>query len=383
MIVAQVHTAYRQAGGEDAVAAAEASLLEAAGHRVQRLRFSNPATPLAAAAALAAVPWNRSAAARVSANIEGIPDVIHIHNTWFALGPAAVTALHRQAPVVMTLHNYRSACANALLFRDGHPCLDCVGNFGLPGIRHRCYRGSAAASTVVALTNTGFRRRVWPQAVDRVLAHNPLAARVFADSGIPSGLVEMVDNFVPDPGERGGPPSRSDEVLAVGRLSPEKGFDRIMAAWNASGSHLRLQVIGDGPQAPRLRELTGRRVEMVGTLPPDQVAEKMKTARALVFPSLWFESQPMVLLEALAAGLPAFAADHEPLRWILGELGEEGLIGPNSWGDLPRLLEDDALVDSRGSASRDLYMRRFSAQTALTVRQRVYAAAVDHHRRHG
>ena len=58
----------------------------------------------------------------------GDPDLIHIHNTWFAAGPASIRALHRAAPVLMTLHNFRIACANALLFRDGRPCLDCLGN---------------------------------------------------------------------------------------------------------------------------------------------------------------------------------------------------------------------------------------------------------------
>ena len=32
------------------------------------------------------------------------------------------------AAVVQTLHNYRLACANGLMFRDGHPCEDCVGH---------------------------------------------------------------------------------------------------------------------------------------------------------------------------------------------------------------------------------------------------------------
>ena len=75
----------------------------------------------------------------------------------------------------MTLHNYRLVCVNALLFRDGRPCRDCVGRSPVPGIRHRCYRQSAVSSAAAAATisfnrgarHVGERRRSIHRAVER------------------------------------------------------------------------------------------------------------------------------------------------------------------------------------------------------------------------
>jgi hypothetical protein len=127
--ILQVHTRYRQPGGEDAVAHAEAELLEAGGHDVVRFVADNPSNPLGTTAALAAAPWNVAAMRRIRRFVEQhSPNVAHVHNTWYALSPSVFSAAHKAGvPVVMTLHNYRLICPSADLFRDGRPCQDCVG----------------------------------------------------------------------------------------------------------------------------------------------------------------------------------------------------------------------------------------------------------------
>ena len=142
--VLQIHNRYREPGGEDAVAAAEADLLRGCGHAVIEHHVTNPSGGVAAAASLAAAPWNPASAREMRRAIrESAPDVAHLHNTWFTLSPSVLGALSGAGvPVVMTLHNYRLVCANALLFREGRPCRDCVGRSPWPGVRHRCYHDS-------------------------------------------------------------------------------------------------------------------------------------------------------------------------------------------------------------------------------------------------
>lgn len=386
MNIVQFHTRYRQAGGEDGVVDAEADVLRDGGHNVDQVFFANPTEPMAAASALMAAPWNPRAAARASAAVTGRPDLIHVHNTWFAAGPAVIRSLHRTAPVMVTLHNFRIACANALFFRDGRPCLDCLGTAGWSGIRHRCYRDSTIASAAVSLTSAVQRRvGTWERDVDGVIAHSQFTADVFATSGVPKDLIELSDNFTPDPGPRPAPPSSSREVVVVSRLSPEKGVDRIVTAWARSRTELRLVIVGDGPDKERLEETHDNRIHFVGRKPPAEVKRIMLGARALVFPSRWFESQPLVLLESLAAGLAPFASDHPPIRWVLDALGERVLVPDEdeAWIATIGAIEDDATVDELGGQARQLYVDRFTPAIARTRLERLYEAAISrHHRNH-
>src|ERR1700712_5093973 len=104
---------------------------------------------------------NPRAAARLRAEIRAFrPDVAHVHNTWFSLSPQAFHVLaDEHVPIVMTLQNYRLMCVNGLLFRDGKPCTDCVGSTPWHGVQHRCYRGSAAQSSIAATTISVARAR--------------------------------------------------------------------------------------------------------------------------------------------------------------------------------------------------------------------------------
>ena len=150
--VLQVHNQYRELGGEDTVVAMEAAILRNGGHEVFPYRFSNATNLAGTGVSLLASSWNPRSAARIRRVIEETrPDVAHVHNTWWAASPSIVSALNDAGvPTVVTLHNYRLVCANAMLFRDGKPCEDCVGSHPWHAVRHRCYRGSGPASIVAA-----------------------------------------------------------------------------------------------------------------------------------------------------------------------------------------------------------------------------------------
>ena len=75
------------------------------------------------------------------------PDVVHFHNTFPLISPLAVRAASKYAPVVMTLHNYRTACAAGVPTRDGKVCSLCLDKKCVwDGIKHRCYRGGLLAT---------------------------------------------------------------------------------------------------------------------------------------------------------------------------------------------------------------------------------------------
>jgi glycosyltransferase involved in cell wall biosynthesis len=305
------------------------------------------------------------------------PDVAHVHNTWFALSPAAVAALDRAGvPVVVTLHNYRLLCANGQLFRDGRPCQDCVGSHPWHGVRHRCYRDSALMSVPAGATIALNRRhRTWERHVAVFLATTEFAKQRFIAGGLPGERIWVKPHFVADPGPPTVPPSRSKTVLYVGRLSKEKGPDVLVkAVAELQDCDLEWVIVGSGPEQESLQRRAGPRVRFAGLLTPEQVRDKMRRARALVFPSVCYETFGMSMVEAMAMGLPIIASDLGGAPEIVGD--QAGRLVPpgdvGAWAKALRRLTEDQFVDRAGAAARQRWQQRFSPSVALPRLEQAY-----------
>jgi glycosyltransferase involved in cell wall biosynthesis len=382
MRILQLHTRYRQPGGEDTVVRAERAALEQAGHEVHQHIEDNPESPVRAAAALAGSLWNPLSARRVIDAIDAArPDVAHVHNTWFASSPSVLSALRRrQIPVVMTVHNYRLICVNALFLRDGAPCEKCLDHGPWSAVRHRCYRGSRATSAVAAAGIAVHRGLgTWSRFVDRFIVLSEFARGRLVRAGLPSHRLVPGANFVEDPGPRSTAPSKSRDVLFVGRLSPEKGAHVLLDAWRTAACRgLRLDVIGDGPDRAQLEENAPPGVAFLGRRPAAEVMDRLLRARALVIPSVWYEGQPVTALEGLAAGTPLVLSGIGGLPEVLGG-GEGGWITPANRSDaLARILEqlaDDHAVDARSAHARQRYLDAFTSPAAVARLEAVYTDA--------
>lgn len=107
--------------------------------------------------------------------------------------------------------------------------------------------------------------------------------------------------------------SRPLTLLAYGRWTPQKGFDRLLRAVRLlSAAPLRLLVAGDGPQAAELIALADGdpRIELLGSC--NNITALMAQVDAVVIPSRW-EPWGNVCLEARAAGRPVLVSDVDGL----------------------------------------------------------------------
>jgi glycosyltransferase involved in cell wall biosynthesis len=148
----------------------------------------------------------------------------------------------------------------------------------------------------------------WVEKVDVYVALTEFARRKFVQGGLPAERVVVKPHFVhPDPGPGAGD---GGFALFVGRLSPEKGVDTLLAAWSRLGRHVPLKVVGDGPGAREVAGAAERRPEVtwLGHQPAAAVSELMGQASVLVFPSRWHETFGLVVIEAFAKGTPVIAA---------------------------------------------------------------------------
>ena len=92
--------------------------------------------------------------------------------------------------------------------------------------------------------------------------------------------------------------------LAVGRLSPEKGFEILLNSWNP---HNNLDIVGSGPLAKELKKVAPSSVSLLGSISRSELLRLMPRYHGLVFPSVCYEVQPTVVIEAMASGLPVVA----------------------------------------------------------------------------
>lgn len=314
MRILLVHNYYQLSGGEGLVFKAEAELLKSRGHTVlEYTAYNNQLKQIHPITAASKMIWNRRAYQDIHELIvKNDIQVAHFHNTFPLISPAAYYAARAAgAVVIQTLHNYRLLCPNALFFRQGRPCEDCLGQeIPWSGIVHRCYRNSLVSSAGAATMLSVHRvTKTWETAVDTYIALTSFAKNKFIQGGLPASKISVKPNFLSsDPGYQAG---AGQYALYVGRLSVEKGIDTLLAAWKDLGTDVPLKIIGDGPFANAVNTAAQNNpgIEWLGFQPMEEVYKHMKNALFLVFPSLWYEGLPRTIIESFAAGTPVIASN--------------------------------------------------------------------------
>ena len=388
--ILQIHTRYRQPGGEDGVVEAERRLLEEAGISVHQLLFDNASVPDPHGPAgnlrlaLTAI-WSRGAERDVRRAFRTQrPDVVHVHNTFVAASPSVYRAVPRRS-VVQTLHNYRFVCPVATAFRDGRPCTDCVGrSIAWPAVVHACVGHSRARSAAAAAT-TAVHRAIgtFDRGIGAYIALTGFQRALMIEGGLPADRIRVIPNFhEPDPGSTD--PARRDgareAVLYVGRLAAEKGVEVLLAA--AARQPGLVRIAGDGPLAAEVRRAADAgSVEYLGPISAAAVRAELPNALALVVPSIWFEGFPLVVLEAYAAGTPVIASR----LGSLGEIVEDGttglLVAPNdpaALGERIRWATDHpADLAALGAGARQDYLDRYRGSSHLAALLETYEAVAS------
>lgn len=174
-------------------------------------------------------------------------------------------------------------------------------------------------------------------------------------------------------------PAETFVVGAMGRLAPEKNF-ALLAEMAVRHPDIVFVVAGTGPEAERLGGLVDRlgvreRMRFLGA-----VSDRPGFYHALdafLLPSL-YEGLPMVLLEAMACGVPVLASRLEGIRTALREDRDGLLADPGNpaefSGKLGRLAADGRLRGMLAESARETVASRFSAARAARLVEAVYSA---------
>jgi exopolysaccharide biosynthesis WecB/TagA/CpsF family protein len=349
MKVCIVHNEYGKFSGEEAAVAQHAAVLRKNGHEV--CIFSRSSTELAdaflgsARGFLAGIynPFARKAFGRVLA--EKKPDTVHIHNVFPLISPCILPECRRQGvPVVMTLHNFRLICPNALLARDGKICHECLG-----GREWRCLVNNCEDSTFKSLgyalrTAVARKKRYFLDNVDVFVCLTEFQRQLFAKEGFPADRMVVIPNFASVPVLRDGEQTtakgqHSGYVVCAGRISPEKDIVTLLEAARRLPD-IPFKIAGSYWRMPDLPKQASPNVEFLGELQPADMNALYTGARLVVFPTKCYEGFPMVLLEAMAHGKPVVCSRIGGLQEIIEENVNGFSYEPSNTEELSRKIKD-------------------------------------------
>jgi len=322
-----VHNKYKILGGEDIQMLEETELLRKNGNDVQMFQVSNDTIEddqNSIKLALDTV-WSKKYYKELLNKIKNEKfDIVHVHNFFPLLSPSIFYAARKAgSKVIMTAHNYRLICPNALMYVNNKICTECVGKtIPYPALMKKCYRDdfSATAATVAML---GFHNiiQTWKGKIDGIICISGFLKKQLIYAGFKDKQLHIKHNFVSSLI----PPvfSPDDYYIFVGRTSDQKGLPLLLNVFEKN--QRPLIIIGDGPLNDLTKSFASRNpnIKFSGKLSLEETYEKISKAKALLLPSQSHEPFGRTIAEAFAHGTPVVGSDLGGIS----ELIEDGVNG--------------------------------------------------------
>lgn len=221
----------------------------------------------------------------------------------------------------------------------------------------------------------GALRRAWLRSFDALIAYSTLGAAQYRALGFapervfvaPNAAVAAPERMPVRPSAAG----RTRRLLFVGRLQPRKRIDLLLAACAELTPRPELTIVGDGPDAERLRALAGRicpQARFLGDLRGAALDSAFAQADLFVLPG----TGGLALQQALAAGLPIIAAQGDGSQQDMVTAGNGWRVSPGDGSDLQQALQralalEETALRGMGEASFQLARTRFNLESMTSA----------------
>ena len=311
--------------------------------------------------------WNAAAAQMLRkclATMDPANSIVHVHAWAKAISPSIGPVLN-SSPVacVYTMHEFFLVCPTGGFYDypRGETCHRTP--MSMACIKTNCDQRSYARKLMrvarQVLVSTGgvlkaFRHIVFISD----LQHEAASPYLPGDAKV-NRISNPVDATDIGPKERAG-----SYFLFVGRVSREKGVEHFCEAAVRAG--LVPVIAGDGPMLDELKTRfpQGR---YLGWQKPAEIPQLLRDARALVFPSVWYEGQPLTVYEALAMGTPVIVSDACAGREAVVD-GQNGFVfrsaDADSLAQAITHMQDDEVADR---VTREAHARYWTSPLTLDV----------------
>ena len=251
--------------------------------------------------------------------------IIHLHGWSRALSVSIINAAQKNKfKCVITLHDYFSVCPNGGFYnyKKNKICkcmpmsATCVcTNCDKRNYLQKLWRISRQVIQDLWVKNNKNMNYIYISELNKKVVKENVKSNAFYY--VPN-IVELSEKKLQKI-------TQEKVFLYVGRVSIEKGVDLFCNAINElKDEQVRGIVVGTGPVYETLRKKYDN-VQFVGWKNSEWIQEYYKKARALVFPSRWYEGAPLTIVEAMSANLPCIVSDCTSAKELIVN-GENGFV---------------------------------------------------------
>lgn len=295
-------------------------------------------------------------------------DVLHFHNISLLGGPKLLEAptKNQQAIRLMSAHEFWLFCPLSLLWKmnrricDRPECLKCCLRNGKPP---QFWRYSSMVQKGISQLKA-------------LLFPSRHTLNIHRENGITHSNMIHLPYFLPEDWAAASNTSNEHSVsipadssqpyfALVGRLVKEKGFQDVIAIMDRFPM-INLKIAGSGPYENKLLQLARDKpnVQFLGHLDFDELSLLYQNARALIVPSLFYETFGYIVLEAFSVKTPVIVSN----RGAIKELVDSSKAG-FTYADqtqlidaIQTLLSDPKLASTLGERGHSHFLRFWSEQ---------------------
>lgn len=369
MKILQIHNKYRYFGGEDSVVDEEAKLLSSNNHEVNQLIRDNSEELISFQDkfnALKNISYSKDSIKILDTSIlkQGIPDIVHIHNT-FPLWTYSVFDFFKKknVPIIMTLHNYR------LIWEK-------LGLFNKDREKYGYFKDSNIASFVISKFIN--KRKDLLKNVSKFITHTEFTKYEFSKHVIPENKLVIKPNFLNSTNNKIQSISEKNNAIFASRISKEKGILTLIKAFEKID--INLDILGDGPLFNEVKKKKFNNIKLHGNLHRDEVNKFITKSKFLVFPSEWYESFPMTILEAFREGTLVLASNIGSIKSIIKDRFNGILFEPGNTSDfidkVKWILNNQRECDQIALNANNEFNQKYSSEVNYKQLIDVYEKAI-------
>lgn len=235
------------------------------------------------------------------------PDIVHLNNIHSYLSPiVAKLSYERGIKVIWTIHDYKLICPTYSCLYKKVPCEACFSNKANVIFR-KCMKNNLSASFLAWGEAVYWNKKKLSKWTDTFICPSNFIAQKMKQGGYPAEKLHVICNFINDEKAKFitelNPEMREIAYAYIGRLSEEKGINEFLKV--AAKLPYKLYIAGTGPLENELKQkYSSDRIWFLGHLSAAEIIKLFKKVQFSVIPSIWYENNPLSVIESLCCGTP-------------------------------------------------------------------------------